>query len=165
MTPIPEDVQRKIDEEYPGRWWNKEAIAAEYGYSLAQEEIERLKELIPPITKEESQDELLASNEKPEYIICAAIHFNDNKEHPHQPRNIKEGFVICGRRHHNCYTIAALLNGDSIIGYMNEVNGKAVQGFLTSKDKFVDRKEAGKIAFSQKQINKETNCLFSEDLY
>jgi len=113
----------------------------------------------------EHEPELLANNSKPEYIICAAIHFNDNKEHPHQPRNIKSGFVICGRRHHNCYVISSLLNGESITGYMNEVNGKAIQGFLTSKDRFVGRKEAGAIALDQKQITNETNCLFSEDLY
>lgn len=111
------------------------------------------------------EDEILANNAKAEYIICAAIHFNDGKKHLHQPRNITEGFVICGRRHHNCFTIAALLNGGSVTSYMSEVNGKLIQGFFTSKDIFVTRKEAGKIAFEQKQISKQTDCLFSEDLY
>ena len=39
------------------------------------------------------------------------------------------------------------------------------QGFLTSKDRFVNREKGGKIAFAVGQIDKETNCLFSEDLY
>ena len=38
-------------------------------------------------------------------------------------------------------------------------------GFLTSDDKFVDRKEAGKIAFESGQIKVPNDCLFSEDLY
>jgi hypothetical protein len=50
--------------------------------------------------------------------------------------------------------------------------GEYIQGFLTDKNRFVDRQEAYKIAFEQNQIigpNKgyETNCvgLTSEDLY
>lgn len=35
-----------------------------------------------------------------EYIICAANHYDDGKKHPHTPKNIEQGFVICGRRHH-----------------------------------------------------------------
>lgn len=97
---------------------------------------------------------------KPEYIICAAVWFMDGNKHVHQPNNIESGFVICGRRHHNCFYIASKL----IEGY-SEVKKTLVQGFLTSKDRFVDRKEAGKIAFDSKQLSELTNCLFSEDLY
>ena len=38
-----------------------------------------------------------------QYIICAAILFLDGKRHHFQPYNIKKGFVIAGRRHHNIY--------------------------------------------------------------
>jgi hypothetical protein len=41
----------------------------------------------------------------------------------------------------------------------------SVQGFLSSKDIFLTRKEAGKLAFEQNQISEQTDCLFSEDLY
>ena len=41
-----------------------------------------------------------------ERILCAAIWYNDGKKHVHQPINIETGFVICGRRHHNCIGIA-----------------------------------------------------------
>lgn len=45
-----------------------------------------------------------------EYILCASIHFDDGKVHEHQPKNIKTGFVVCGRRHHNYYnTLQSIL--------------------------------------------------------
>lgn len=96
--------------------------------------------------------------DKPEYIICAAIHYEDGKEYVHQPKNITTGFVVCGRRHHNIIAvvsqIAGMRTGDS-----------ATQGFLTSKDRFVDRNEGGQIAYQNGQCGELTNCLFSEDLY
>ena len=99
------------------------------------------------------------------YIICAAIWFKDDNKYSHQPRNIDSGLVVCGRRHHNCFLTAFELNGGKRIEGLSEANAKAVQGFLTSNDIFVDRKEAGQIAFDAGQISKLTNCLFSEDLY
>lgn len=39
------------------------------------------------------------------------------------------------------------------------------QGFWTSHDRFVDRKEAAKIAFEAGQIPEEKSELFSEDLW
>lgn len=49
------------------------------------------------------------SNNSSEYIICSAIHFDDGKEYVHQPKNIKSGFVVTGRRHHNCYNVLSSL--------------------------------------------------------
>lgn len=109
----------------------------------------------------EKAKEMLNNKSKTEYVICAAIWFKDGKQHVHQPKNVKEGFVVCGRRHHNCYYIASICLAE---GY-SEVKGTCVQGFLTSKDIFLDRKEAGKLAFEQNQILELTDCLFSEDLY
>jgi hypothetical protein len=97
----------------------------------------------------------------PEYIICAAIWFKDGKTHVHQPRNVDTGFVVCGRRHHNCYYIASTCLAENY----SETKGTAVQGFLTSHDRFLDRKEAGEVAHSVGQTPSLTNCLFSEDLY
>ena len=93
-----------------------------------------------------------------EYIICAAIHFEDDIIYVHQPQNIFKGFVICGRRHHNCFTMLSIL-GKAYTDF------KVTQGFVTSKDQFVDRKEAGKIAFAAEQTDKLEETLFSEDLY
>ena len=72
------------------------------------------------------------------YIICAATWFKDGQKHIHQPRNIDEGIVVCGRRHHNIYlTVADILKKD----YKEHTFDDGVQGFLTSDDRFVDRKE------------------------
>jgi len=109
--------------------------------------------------------ELLQSKIKTIYIICAAIWFRNGNKYSHQPRNIDSGIVVCGRRHHNCFLTASELNGGKRIEGLSEANAKAVQGFLTSNDIFVDRKEAGQIAFDAGQIPELTNCLFSEDLY
>ena len=96
---------------------------------------------------------------KDEYILCAAIHFKDGKIHEHQPDNIESGFVITGRRHHNCYMSLHILNIPHIYPETR------IDGFLTSYDRFLNREEAGKFAFEAGQIDKPTDCLFSEDLY
>jgi len=54
-----------------------------------------------------TNEEILSNSEKPEYVICAANHFNDGKQYEHQPKNIKQGFIVTGRRHHNCFFIAS----------------------------------------------------------
>lgn len=114
-----------------------------------------------------------------EYILCAAIHFDDGNTYTNQPANISTGFVICGRRHHNCYATYAAIR---------EVNdkkhfqlGESVQGFITNRDRFLNRKEAYIIALSCEQITKRPDneeldrifgkiqdheqILISEDLY
>lgn len=94
------------------------------------------------------------------YIICSAIWFCDGKIYDHQPFNIKSGFVIAGHRHHNCFMTAYILNKDE------KIQGtKDVQGFITSDNRFVDRKEGGQIAFDAKQTKELKTMLFSEDLY
>ena len=108
-------------------------------------------------------EELFSNSQKEEYILCAAIYFNDNKKHEHQPKNIEIGFVVCGRRHHNCFIIAKILGLDK--SNFSENKGNIIQGFLTSKDIFLDRKEAAKLAKLQNQSCRETDLLFSEDLY
>lgn len=94
-----------------------------------------------------------------QYILCAAIWFDDGIERIHQPKNIKTGIVICGRRHHNCFNIPSELLGNKL------KTNKTVQGFITSDDLFVDRTEAAVIALRAGQIEKEVTKLFSEDLY
>jgi hypothetical protein len=113
------------------------------------------------LSDEDRDDEILNNKEKPEYVICAAIHFMDGIIHEHQPKNVSNGFVVSGRRHHNCFFIAHVCLADSY----SEVKGDAIQGFLTSKNIFLDRKDAGALAFKVGQIKTPTDCLFSEDLY
>jgi hypothetical protein len=113
-----------------------------------------------------------------EYILCAAIKIDDGVEHPHQPRNVHTGFVVTGRRHHNCYaTLAAIAKAAAledvvtIKSLINKIN-RDQQGFLTSEDRYVSRKEGFKIALANNQIyhnlydtNNEDQILVSEDLY
>lgn len=100
-------------------------------------------------------------NNKQEYILCAAIWCPNiiPKKDLYLPINIKEGIVICGRRHHDCL---------SIISYCKLNRTKHVQGFLTSTNHFVTREEAVAIAFNAGQIENtkfNSKLLFSEDLY
>ena len=97
-----------------------------------------------------------------ERILCAAIWIDDGEVHVHQPTNIRTGFVICGRRHHNCFHIASMIpktDPDKI---------DRSQGFLTSHDRYVSRSAAMLIARREGQLIDPTNMsdtLFSEDLY
>ena len=94
------------------------------------------------------------------YIICSAIHYDDGISHLHQPINIKTGYVIAGRRHHNI-----IINMD-ILGIKTQREN--IQGFLTSDDRFVDRAEALQIAVDSEQCQPEElkfKVLFSEDIY
>jgi len=91
-----------------------------------------------------------------EYILCAAIWYRDNYNHIHQPKNIENGFVICGRRHHNCFATAKI---------MDVPNNPTVQGFITSADRFLNRKDSAMIAYIAKQITDSADTLISEDLY
>lgn len=92
-----------------------------------------------------------------EYIICAATYFPTGEVEAHQPINIDSGIVICGRMHHNIFVVARKcgISKDMI----------PVQGFLSSKDRFLDRKEAAVVAYAAGQIDEEVTELFSEMLY
>ena len=99
---------------------------------------------------------------KDEYIVCAAIWYLDEKLHIHQPKNVNAGFVLCGLRHHNCIATAKITMD------LNTTTFSHIQGFLTSHNRFVDRKEAFKIAKQNKQIIKKhspDDVLLSEDIY
>ena len=101
-----------------------------------------------------------------EYIICAAIYFdNKKKSHEHQPNNIDTGYVICGHRHHNCIMTMSILDPHN----KSERMERPVQGFLTNTNRFVDREEGFEIALEAEQIlmNKDRTIkrLFSEDIY
>lgn len=110
-----------------------------------------------------------------EFILCAAIHFNDGKKHQHQPNNIESGFVVTGRRHHNCYaTLGAIADSIGLEERIRLLIDKAdrdQQGFITSTNRYVSRSEAFKIAKANNQIyhkmhdNNAEGILISEDLY
>ena len=104
----------------------------------------------------------LRAKHKPEYIICAAIHYHDTEVFEAQPKNIKNGFVLAGWRHFNILPIATRLGRRTVNNH--------TQGFLTSKGRFVDREEGRQIAFKTGQVDYLGNDgrikdLFSEDIY
>ena len=102
-----------------------------------------------------------------ELILCSAIWYKDiplkKKGLVNQnPKNVDRGAVFCGHRHPHCmYTMIAITGLRSV----TPVIGEYEQGFLTNKNRFVDREEAAIIAFDAGQIEKEKQTLYSEDLY
>lgn len=100
-------------------------------------------------------------SDKPEYILCAAIWFDDGTEHTHEVSNIKSGFVVCGRRHHNVFSTMYHLSNKNT----SYLKLKKEQGFITNTNRFVDRYEGRKIAFNAGQTKDNEGQLFSEDLY
>lgn len=117
------------------------------------------------------------SSEKPkeesqERILCAAIWYDDGKKYIFQPSNIQSGIVVSGLRHPHCKIILMSWlypewQNNSLQNQLKiEVNNKEIQGFLTSKSRFVDRKEAAEIWIKQgNKLEYSSKELFSEDLY
>lgn len=96
-----------------------------------------------------------------EFILCSAINFY--------------GIIISGKRHENCYDTFRRLTKFCDYNVLDEP-GRKDQGFLTSLNRFVDRKEAWKIALANNQIkyglsasnnndDPNDNILISENLY
>lgn len=105
--------------------------------------------------------------ENKEYILCSAIWY---KEIPlkvlgipnQNPINVDKGAVFCGHRHPHCMWTMYAVTG--IKSKQNEI-GEYIQGFLTSKNRFVNREEGGRIAFSAGQTKELKTTLYSEDLW
>ena len=115
--------------------------------------------IIRKITKEiKSLDEaLLALNPIiNEFIICAAIKHKDT------------GKIYLGHRHNHCLEAS---NGELSWKLNREEISKIkrIQGFITNKNRFVDRIEALTIALANNQVLDKKqirgNELYSEDLY
>jgi len=102
-----------------------------------------------------------------EYILCAAIWYKDFQlktpiDSNTLPVNCDKGMVFCGYRHIQCMRSMTSISG---IWAKKDLIGEYEQGFLTSKNRFVDRIEGAKIAFDANQINSQIHVLYSEDLY
>lgn len=84
-----------------------------------------------------------------EIVICAAV-------------KTETGKIIRGHRHNNCLSLIREL-------HLSHVN--SIQGFITSKNRFVDRKKGYDLQIEAgiKSLNPNGYCkigeLFSEDLY
>jgi len=97
-------------------------------------------------------------------IICSAVWVDDGIKYSSQPKNIKSGFVVCGRRHCNCFTTLSLIYDNPA----ELIHCKVVQGFLSSEDVFLNRKQALPVANHAKQFVGEkllSGVLISEDLW
>lgn len=81
-----------------------------------------------------------------------------------------KGIIINGHRHSDCYEILKKLRPDIL---NEDLPQREHQGFLTSENRFVSRKEAWIIANENKQIqygkdaseNGDQSQLISENLY
>ena len=104
-----------------------------------------------------------------EFILCAANYYNDGLKYDFSPSNIEIGFVICGRRHHNCIAIFAKMYGFPYSKKAQKIHNTEKQGFITNTNRWVNRLEALKIAKQANQLitgdGNERLGLFSEDLY
>ena len=103
------------------------------------------------------------SQDKKEIILCAAIWYTDverKSDTSLHPINIDRGVVLCGHRHG--HVIAQI---GSILALKQFETGENVQGFLTSKNRFVDREEAHKIFILSGGTPEYSDELYSEDLY
>lgn len=101
-----------------------------------------------------------------EYILCAAIHYDDGEINiKRRCKNYPEtGIVICGFRHAD--VIGILPTNNSMRDDGKEY--KCTQGFITNKGRFVDREEAYLIAKEANQLLRDIEgktILFSEDIY
>ena len=107
----------------------------------------------------------MKDNAREETVLCAAIHIDDGKSYIGQPTNITTGLVLAGHRHGNCFQLLGIL--DTVPS--TRFDGAIEQGFLTSRNRFVNRKQAYTIARAQQQIISESaqprGYLLSEDLY
>ena len=95
-----------------------------------------------------------------EYIMCAATWFKEQPTAQYLPKNIEVGVVICGINHTQILHIV-----NALLGTKQYQQGEQEQAFLTSTNRFVNRKEACIIAKNQGQLNQYYNGddrLFSE---
>lgn len=100
-------------------------------------------------------------NGEVERVMCASNYYDDGKDHMYQPYNIDKGFVICGLRHANC--------GMSYLAANKEATkwDNCIQGFLTSKNRFLNRADSLELVTSTGQLTKpiQGGMLTSEDLW
>ncbi len=102
-----------------------------------------------------------------ERIYSAAIWYKDLPTPKYKPINIESGLVVEGHRHADIIRTMVNLLGKRTCTNGEDCAGESEQGFVTNKNRFVNRVEAMKIARDANQIIAETTFpeLYSEDLY
>lgn len=163
-----EDVTGRYELQYqwllgfqtPNPKWSKCTKSEYYFHVMDERDGRRIVAIATPTDKVEGGKE---------YILCAATWYQELETSHTNPKNIDKGVVLCGYRHGDIiYQLLSLTGKRSV----EPVCGKYVQGFLTNTNRFVDRQEAYKIAFTVNQIHgpnkgQSENLigLTSEDLY
>jgi hypothetical protein len=108
-----------------------------------------------------------------ERILVSAIWYKDiplQKEIPQVlPKNCDRGLVVLGHRHGQAMWTMSCLTGLRSVENAEDGVGEHEQGFLTNKNRFVDREEGFEIAEVAGQLNDRPRgggrTLYSEDLY
>lgn len=103
-----------------------------------------------------------------ERILCAAIWYLELPTQNFKAINQDKGLLICGLRHGHCIDIVKNLANLRTVKISPDGVGETIQGFLTNKNRFVNRTEAYKIAKEVNQLNDRYHTegtLYSEDLY
>lgn len=97
-----------------------------------------------------------------EVVLCAAIWYKEVTPRAfHRPINTPGGVVLCGFRHGDIISQILPLTEQRQFKL-----GEHIQGFLTSKNRFVDRIEGAEIFINDGGILKYSKTkLYSEDLY
>jgi hypothetical protein len=98
---------------------------------------------------------------KEEQILCAAIWLTEVERPTHRPINTPKGVVVSGFRHGDCIGQISALTNKKLFEH-----GEHIQGFLTNKNRFVDREEGAEIWVKNGgKLKYSTYHLYSEDLY
>lgn len=109
-------------------------------------------------------------NPTEEYITCAAIWYKNLPTQNLLPKNLESGVVVCGHRHGDCISTLKTISGLRSVQNGPDSVGDYIQGFMTSKNRFVDRITAMQIAINCGQVDRRNLHnkmigLFSEDIY
>ena len=108
----------------------------------------------------------LKNNTNKEKIISSAVVFwNNNSQTEFRNPNNDEGVLMAGKSHDKIYKTIKSLTGKIELDNPKNEFGEFQEGFLTSTNRFVDRKEAWLIAKQNNQLTEEgflKNELYSE---
>lgn len=105
-----------------------------------------------------------------EKVFCSAIRYKNFTTQVHLPNNIDKWLVIRWTRHFDIAAVMLATTGlRSVESWPNSV-WEYVQWFMTSKNRFLDRKEALILALEAKQVSDISELLWgwelsSEDLW
>lgn len=98
-------------------------------------------------------------------IICSAIWYPNLETMTYLPENCDKGVVLCGLRHPQIIQQLAALTGKRTVTNALDGVGNFKQGFLTSENRFIERREAAIIAYRSGQLKEQKTELFSEDMW